>query len=98
MRGQVQTGVLLFILFTLQFVAMATRYQILNFGDTGKLDDTNYLLWKMKVKSHLVLRESWEIATGVEMGASSSDYSGYDDYSSGDNTSRCGVSEIMAYF
>ena len=46
---------------------MATRYQIPNFGETGKLDGTNYLLWKMKVRSHLVLRESWEIATGVEL-------------------------------
>ena len=51
--------------FTTQFIAVATRYQNLTFGEIGKLDGTNYPLWKMKVKSHLVLRESWEI--GVEL-------------------------------
>lgn len=50
-----------------QFIVMANKYQIPNFREASKLDGTYYPLWKMKIKSHLVLRESWEIVTGREL-------------------------------
>ena len=37
-----------------------------NFGEAGKLDGTNYPIWKVKIRSHLVARRLWNLTTGVE--------------------------------
>lgn len=50
-----------------QFIVMTARYAIPYFGDRQELDGTNYPLWKMKVRSNLVLWESWEIVRGIEV-------------------------------
>ena len=74
---------------------MANRYHIPHFGDMGTLDGTNYPLWKMKVRSHLVLRESWKIATRVEQKLEVVIIPNYNDYVDGDDTNRYSVNESM---
>jgi len=44
----------------------STRSRPPPFGD-GKLDGTNYTLWKFKIRAILDSYELWEIATGVDV-------------------------------
>lgn len=48
-------------------MAQPARLRIPPFGESGKLDGSNYPLWKFKMKAILSAYELWDTATGADV-------------------------------